>query len=305
MTVDVVLHPTNQVGLPAALAGVPGVKLLAPPDEDGVAEALRSAPILMTRRWREDFLTPALRWVQTLSSGYDLLPVDELRQRGVVLTTASGTHPVVAEHAVGLLLALLRGIDESIRDMATMRWRPHITEELGGRTVVVAGLGAIGQAVVDRLKPFDVRLIGVTRSPGQRRTEVADVRPLSALVSAAAEASVLIVTLPAAPETHHIVSGEVLDALGSGWLVNVGRGPVVDERALVRRLSSGALRGAGLDVTEVEPLPEGSPLWRLPNVIVTPHRAGLAPGYTERMAALLATNLAAYRQDGPWRNRVH
>jgi phosphoglycerate dehydrogenase-like enzyme len=304
MTLDVVLHPTNQPGLPLALADVPGVRLLTPADDDGVTDALRAAPVLLTRRWRDDFLSPALRWVQTLSSGCELFPVEQLRHRDIVLTTASGTHPVVAEHAVGLLLALLRDLNGSIRDMASRHWQPRITDELGGRTVVVAGLGAIGRAVATRLAPFDVRLIGVTRSPERHRAELGDVRPLTDLASATAEASVLIVTLPAARETQHIVSGEVLGALGDGWLINVGRGPVVDEIALVSCLTSGALRGAGLDVMEIEPLPATSPLWRLPNVICTPHRAGLAPGYIERMAALLATNLAAYRGAGRWRNRV-
>jgi phosphoglycerate dehydrogenase-like enzyme len=302
--VDVVLHPLNEEGVPERLRAIPGVRLIAPPDDDGVAAAVRTAAVLVTRRWREDFLTPRLRWVQTLSAGYERFPLDALRARGVVLTSASDVHVVVAEHAIGLLLVLLRDIQGAIEDRAVRRPGPHVAEELGGRTVVVAGLGTIGEAVARRLAGWDVRLIGITRTPARYAGGLADVRPLEALAAACAEASVLFVTAPAAPQTYHLVSAGVLDALGPGWVVNVARGSLVDEEALTTRLRDGRLRGAGLDVTAVEPLPPTSLLWELPNVVCTPHMAGRTPRYPDRVAELLRGNLEAFHGTGRWRNRV-
>jgi D-2-hydroxyacid dehydrogenase (NADP+) len=113
-----------------------------------------------------------------------------------------------------------------------------------------------------------------------------------------------MVALPLAAETRHLVTDAVLDALGAGWVTNVSRGPVIDEAALIERLRDGRLLGAGLDVTETEPLPADSPLWNMSNVVITPHMAGLTPRYGERLAKLLTENLRAYRGQGPWRNRI-
>jgi phosphoglycerate dehydrogenase-like enzyme len=115
---------------------------------------------------------------------------------------------------------------------------------------------------------------------------------------------VLIVALPAAAGTLHLVSSTVLDALAGGWLVNVSRGALVDETALIERLRDGRIAGAGLDVFETEPLPAGSPLWELPNVIVTPHRAGRGTGSGGRLARLLESNLEAFGGGSAWRNRI-
>ena len=289
--------------MPEAIAGLPGVRAICPP-VDGIAEALKEAEVLITYEWREEYLEGRLRWLQSHSAGCDQYPVELLRERGIVLTSARGVHVVCAEHAIGLLLALSRDIHQSIRDMAARSWNLHVAPEIGGRTVVILGLGPIGEAMAHRLQSWDVRLIGVTRNPAAYQGVLEDVRPLSELLAASAEASILMVALPAAPETRHIVSGEVLDALGDGWVVNVSRGSVIDEAAMVARLAAGRLRGAGLDVTEQEPLPAESPLWDLANVVITPHMAGLTPRYGERLAAIVGQNLVAFEGLGPWVNRV-
>jgi D-2-hydroxyacid dehydrogenase (NADP+) len=300
----VVLHPMHQSGVREALEALPEIELVCPENDSEIKDALASDAVLLTYIWRDEYLRPGLRWLQSHSAGYNQYPIDALRQHGVVLTSASGVHIVCAEHAMGLLLALTRDIHIGIRDMPKRRWDTHVAPEVGGRTVVIAGLGAIGEAIARRLAGWDVRLIGVTRSPKSYVGVVKDVRQVDQLAAACAEASILMVALPLAAETRHLVSAEVLDALGQGWITNVSRGSVIDESALIDRLRDGRLLGAGLDVTETEPLAADSPLWDLPNVVITPHMAGLTPRCGERLAELLQHNLRAYRGLGPWKNRI-
>lgn len=302
--ITVALHPSGPIGVRGALAALEGIELVCPSDEQGVVDALRAASVLVTREWRDEYFAPGLRWVQTGSAGHERFPLDGFRRRGIVLAGGRGLHAVVAEHAIGLLLSLTRDIHVAVRAMSSHRWDPHVAEEIGGRTVVLLGLGTIGEGIARRLAQWDVRVIGVTRTPDRYRGAVADMRALGELATACAEASVLFIALPSTTETRHLVSAAVLDALGQGWLVNVSRGALVDEAALIERLRDGRLRGAGLDVVSEEPLPPASPLWSLPNVVLTPHMGGHSPRYGARFAALFEENLRAFRGQGPWRNRI-
>jgi D-2-hydroxyacid dehydrogenase (NADP+) len=303
---SVVLHPASNPGVGAALEALGRIRVICPESPAKVAEALATVEVLVTPRvgWSDRFLVPGLRWVQSQSAGTEGFPLEEFRRRGIAFSTGGGLHVICAEHALALLLALSRDVHVAVRDARDRRWRPHIAQELAGRTVAVAGLGTIGGSIVRRLSGWDVRIIGLTRTPGQHAGLVPDVRPLSQLRAACHESSVLLLALPGDAETRHLVAGPELDALGAGWLVNVSRGSVVDESALAARLISGALLGAGLDVVESEPLPADSPLWGLPNVIITPHMAGRTPRYPERFAVLMAHNLGAYCGEGEWLNRI-
>ncbi len=302
--VTVVVHPGSLPGVPEAFEAIPGVDVVRARSDDEIAAALRTDPVLVSHIWKPEYLQPGLRWIQSHSAGVAQFPQELLRERQIVLTSASGVHVVCAEHAIGLLLALSRDIHTAIKDMPDRRWGARISAEIAGRTVVVLGLGPIGRYIIERLAGWDVRLIGITRSPAAHLDVLADVRPLDQLKAACAEASVLMIALPDAVETHALVSADVLDALGHGYLINISRGAVVDQAAMIDRLSDGRLAGAGLDVMVPEPLPPDSPLWQLPNVIITPHVGGLTPRYGERLAAILADNLRAYHGQGEWRNRV-
>ncbi|MDE3100619.1 MAG: D-2-hydroxyacid dehydrogenase [Chloroflexota bacterium] len=304
MRTRIVVDPSSSFGVREALASLPDVDAVYATDERAVARALEEIPVLVTKLWHDEYLRPGLRWVQTGSAGYERFPIEELRRRGIVLCGGRGLHAVVAEHAIALLLAAMRDIHVSVRRMADRRWEPHVGQELAGRTAVVAGLGTIGEGIARRLGGWDVRLVGVTRTPTSYRGILSDVRPLAELAAACAEASVLFVALPQAPETRGLVSAAVLDALGRGYVVNVARGPLVDEAALVERLTDGRLAGAGLDVVESEPLASSSPLWTLPNVVLTPHMGGSSPRYAGRFAELLSENLRAFHGLGPWRDRI-
>jgi phosphoglycerate dehydrogenase-like enzyme len=308
----VVLNPAGASGVREALERLEGIELVCPGDADGVVRELRNrctgdgSTVHVTTRpgWRNDFLVPGLRWVQSQSAGHETFPLEEFRRRQIILTSGSGLHAICSEHAMAMLLALTRDIHVASRDMTSRRWNHHMAAELGGRTIAIAGLGTIGEAIARRLQGWEVGLIGLTRSPQSYSGIVRDVRPLSALLSACSEASVLMIALPSNLETHHLISGPVLDALGFGYLVNVARGALVDETALIERLTDGRLAGAGLDVVEAEPLADDSPLWKLTNVVLTPHMAGRSPRHGERFAELMAQNLAAFQGTAPWRNRI-
>ncbi|MCB2224617.1 MAG: D-2-hydroxyacid dehydrogenase [Actinobacteria bacterium] len=300
----VVLYPARGSTIADALAAVQGIRL-ATPDAAGVAGALEDAEILVTYPWREEFLVPGLRWVQSVSAGTEQFPLDRFREAGVVLTSARGVHgPQVAEHAIALLLAMTRGIGTAALARRERRWEwPHVTE-IGGKTLGVVGLGAIGEAVAERAAALGMRVIGTRRDPAGYDGAADEVVPAARMLDVFAAADAVVLVLPGGEETRGMIGAAHLDALGAGWLVNVGRGTVVDEDALVAALRDGPLLGAGLDVFATEPLPAGSPLWDLPNVVMTPHVAGASPRYGERLADVFRRNLEAYRGAGEWVNRV-
>lgn len=306
MAVQVVLHPAGVPGLLEELRQTDGIELVEAADNDDVFHALSAREsVLVTYTWQDRFLTEHLRWIQGVGAGYEQYPLDRLDAANVTLTTATGVHVVVAESAIGLLLSLTRTIAHSVRDMLSRQWIPRDGVELAGSTVGILGLGTIGEEVARRLQGWDVELIGFKRDPSSYNGVVDTVYGPDQLLDLCRKCDVLIVTLPGSDETTHLVGAEELEALGSGWLVNVGRGSVVDEQALAVALTDGKLRGAGLDVFEVEPLPDGSPLWGLPNVVITPHSAGNTPRYGERLARIFRTNLHVHTGgDGSWINRV-
>lgn len=306
MSIRVVLHPAEVPGLVEELRNTPGIALVEAADNDAVSAALSAeGSVLVTYTWQERFLTEGLKWVQGVGAGHEQYPVERFDADGVTLTTATGVHVVVAESAVGLLLALMRNIAHSIRDATTHIWQPRDGVELAGSTVGIVGLGTIGEAFAERMQGWDVNLIGCKRDPSKYRGVVEKVYGPDRLLDLCRESDILVVTLPGSVETQHMIGQAQLEALGAGWLVNVGRGSVVDERALVAALVDGELLGAGLDVFEVEPLPNTSPLWDLENVVITPHSAGSTPRYGERLAKIFRHNLNVFAGgDGRWINRV-
>ena len=298
------LHPIHGDGLDTALARVDGIELLTPSDDEEVGDALESvAQVLVTFRWDDRFMVPNLRWIQSISTGVDQFPLDELARHRVVLTSALGAHaPAVADHALALFLALVRGIGRAARGAPARRWVPSPAVEVAGLTVVVLGMGEIGRRIAERLGALSTDVIGVRLHP-DRSTDGHVVGP-DRLLWACRQADAMICALPAGADTEKLIGPAELAALGKGWLVNVGRGSVVDEEALVSALVEKRLLGAALDVTTVEPLPLESPLWDLENVIVTPHMGWVSDRLTPRLAAIVEQNLTAFRGERPWLNRV-
>lgn len=301
--IRVVLHPRHPRGVDDALRAVDGIELVEPEDEDGVAASLETGPVLVTFRWADRFLTESLRWVQSISAGVDQYPLSRLEARGVRLTSARGVHgPAAAEHAFALLLSLTRAVGVSMRDAEHRRWRPRMGVELGGSTMGILGLGSIGEEIASRAVAWGMTVIGTKANPDTYTGVASEVFGPEGTVEVFRRSDAVVSVLPDTPETQGVVNEAAFTAMEGGWFVNVGRGSAVDEDALVEAIDQGHVLGAGLDVFSTEPLPDDSPLWANPRVVITPHTAGLTPEYGPRLADLFRRNLAAFTGSGSWEN---
>jgi phosphoglycerate dehydrogenase-like enzyme len=303
---SVVLHPKLPPGVADFVRSVPGLRLHTPIDDEGVASALQQgAEVLVTYTWRPEFLVPNLKWIAGCGAGFEQYPLASFQAQGVTLTTAAGVHAAcVAEHAFALMLALTRRIGESARNMSLARWVALPGEELGGKKLGIVGLGSIGEGVARRAQGWGLDMVGIKRNPANYEGCLRDVRPPEALPEVCAWADILMLCLPAMPQGRVMIGKTELERLGAGWLINVGRGSLVDEAALADALQRGRLRGAGLDVTQIEPLPAESPLWADPRVVLSAHNAGDSPGFGPRWGKIFAHNLEVLRHGGAWRNAV-
>jgi len=251
-----------------------------------------------------------LRWVQVTSAGVDRLLFDELRRSDVIVTNARGVYSIpIAEQVLAMMLALARQLPTCVREQAAGRWggstvggKPDV---LSGKTCVVLGLGDIGTEVARRAKAFGMEVVGIRRRRAAKPRFVDELVSLRGMRGALARADYLVVALPLTPATHHIVDAEALALMKpTACIFNIGRGALIDEAALVRALQEGRLAGAGLDVFEKEPLPPESPLYRMENVIVTPHSAGRSPANGAKLVSLFCRNLRRYLARKPLLNLV-
>jgi phosphoglycerate dehydrogenase-like enzyme len=240
-------------------------------------------------------------------AGYGHLPMDALRERGVAVTNAAGIHAAsIAEQVLGYLLTFARDLHEGWRRQQNREYRHYQARELGGSTVTVVGLGAIGHAVVQRLQGFDVDTIGVRYTPekGGPTDEVVGFDPED-VHDALARTDYLVLATPLTDTTRDLIDEDAFATLPpESVLVNVARGGVVDTDALVAELRREGIRGAALDVTDPEPLPEDHPLWTFENVLLTPHNAGHTPEHWPRLADIVAENVPKLDGDEALRNRV-
>ncbi|XSC47355.1 D-2-hydroxyacid dehydrogenase [Bradyrhizobium sp. RDT10] len=249
---------------------------------------------------------PRLEWIQALTTGVDPLRTLSLSDR-IIVTSARGVHgPQMSEMAFVHMLALARNVPRMIDNQRHQSWERWPQRLLLGKTVVLVGVGAISEELAVRCKVFGMRVIGVSdaNAAGEGFDEI---RPRSELVSLAAKADFLIVLAAYTPQTRHLISAAVLDALQPhAFLINLSRGPVVDEAALVARLEARRFAGAGLDVFDVEPLPADNPLWCLRNVLITPHLGGMSDSYGDQLLPLVVHNLRAFAAGATeqMRNRI-
>jgi phosphoglycerate dehydrogenase-like enzyme len=269
-------------------------------------------------------LVPELRWVQLHSAGANHLVDTWLWESEITITTSSGIHAsTIAEYVLMMMLAfahhLRRIVDYQVRaEWPTGRWRKFVPQELRDATVGVIGYGSIGRQVGHLARALGMRVLGVHHGGGQSpasyelpelaRDPEAEPERLytpDQLFNALAECDYIVLAVPYTSATHHLINQAALQVMKpSAVLINIARGAVVDELALVRGLREGWIAGAALDVFEEEPLPQESPLWQMDNVIISPHVAGFTPHYDDRATALFAENLRRYVSGEPLLNRV-
>ena len=280
----------------------PDARFLHAESEEAMVRLIPAADVAFTSRLTERAFAAAsaLRWVHSPAAGVGSMLFPAMRSSPVVLSNSRGMNAVaVAEHALMLMLACARRLPEAVRAQAGRRW---IANELSGlpslrgRTLLVVGLGAIGRELAGMASGLGMRVLGTRRETGDPVPEgVSEAHGPSALPALLPRADFVVLAAPLTPETHGMM-GEAELALmkPSAWLVNVARGKLVDEQALVRALEARAIAGAALDVFEHEPLADASPLWTMPGVLLTPHVAGFREEYWEAATALFAANLRRY-----------
>jgi phosphoglycerate dehydrogenase-like enzyme len=240
------------------------------------------------------------------SAGVERAMFPALRERPILLTNAAGVYGIpIAEHALAMMLALSRRMPELIRRQQRREWKSADGDELFESTALVAGLGGIGREIARRCRGLGMRVLATRVHPTNPDPDADRVYPADALHELLPEADWLILAAPATPATRHLIGATELAAMrSSARLINIARGSLMDQPTLVAALQSGALAGAGLDVFETEPLPPESPLWAMPNVIVSPHTSGASPRSLERTLHLFLANLRRYLAGEPLENVV-
>ena len=280
--------------------------------EDRMGEA---DVLVISGLWHDRLLDRAgkLRFIQAVGAGTDQFPLEELTKRGIRLASARGVnYRAVAEHAMALILALSRRLPEARDNQAKRIWRGMIgdlsnrEDELCGKMLMVVGLGQIGGRLAQLAKAFDMRVVGLRRDPAAGRGAADAVHAMGEFKSLLPEADFVALTCPLTKETEKLVDAEALARMKpSAHLVNIARGRVVDEAALVEALAARHIAGAGIDVTVEEPLAPNSPLWGMEHVLVTPHTAGETRRYEDNVIEILRDNLGRlWHGEEPLRNQV-
>ncbi len=250
-------------------------------------------------------LAPRLQWIETPAVGFDQLNGTGVLDGGVAVTTVGGLFaPAVADHVFALLFAMWRRLDEFHAAQQRREWQLREVRELQDATMAIVGLGNIGRAVARAAQAFGMRVIGTRRGSGAVEG-VERVFAREELPALLAEADVVVLAVAGTPETVNLIGANELACMKrDACLINVARGIVVDEAALAAALAAGRLGGAALDVFVREPLPDESPLWTLPNVIVTPHVAVNTPSKLRRSLGHFAENLTHYCAGEALRDRL-
>lgn len=265
--------------------------------------------LVISGLWRNDLLERAskLRFIQSIGAGTDQFSRELLSARGIRLASARGVNArAVSDHAMALILALARRLPEARDNQAKKVWRGMIgdlsqrEDELGGKTLIVVGIGAIGDRLARLGKAFDMRVIGIRRDPANGKGNADAAHGMGDLKALLPEADFVALTCPLTKETENLIDADALRRMKrSAFLVNCARGRCVDEMAVAQALQNRVIAGAGIDVTVEEPLSPNSPLWGMENAFITPHTAGETRQYENNVLDIMQQNL-----DGMWRGET-
>ena len=271
--------------------------------------------VVVSMMWRNEFARIAsnLQFIQSISAGLDQYDRDVLRQHNVRLASAAGVNAqAVAQHAMALILALKRQLHTGRDHQSAKLWRGMISDivaredQLNGKTLLIVGLGRIGSGLAQLAQAFEMRVIATRRDPSAGTQGAHTVYAHDRLAELLPQADVIALTCPLTAQTENLIDAKAISLMKpSATLINVARGRVVDEEALIKALQAGRLAAAGLDVTREEPLPAASPLWTMPNVLITPHTAGETQRYEDAVIDILLENLERmWRGESSLRNQV-
>ncbi len=254
---------------------------------------------------------PRLRWIQAPSAGVEFVAhIPALVQSDIIVTSTRGAHAAsVGEHVFALLLSFTRGIPTALEWQARKHWGRaegyRALAEIAGLTMGIVGFGQLGRGVAQRARAFELNLLAVDAQPGDGQPYVDQVWPPSRLPELLARSDVVVITAPYTEATHHLIDATALATMRpTAYLIAVSRGGIVNEDALATALRDERLAGAALDVAEHEPLPPTSPLWDLPNVLITPHLAGASSAKERRCVEILRENLLRFIRGAPLLNVI-
>ena len=273
-----------------------GLNVVAPPRER-LADELADAEIFYGYHTPEIFReAKRLRWIQSTAAGMDAIIDSQLAARDLMITNASGVHgPQVAEAAWALTLAVARRLPVYFRQQREHVWQCAAHLDLDGAMAGVVGLGGVGRRYARIAAAMGMRVIAVDRHHPSKPDSVQAVWHLDRLAELLGIADVVLISCPYTADTHHLIDAPGLARMKpNAILVNIARGGIVDEVALLEALRAGRIAGAGIDVCETEPLPSDSPLWDAPNLVITPHCAGYSPQRSRRLTAFFCENLQRY-----------
>ena len=298
-------HPAYQFEACYLKRGLSGATFQTWNPEDTVARISRASVFVGSGFWRNEFLdtAPELKYVHVGAVGYDSFDVEAIRARGIRLCNSSGVNRnAVADHGMAMILSFTRQLHSARDRQFKAEWRGMISDiakredELTGKTLLIYGLGAIGGRLARLAQAFDMRVVGIKRDTAEAPDNVDAVHGPDAFLEVLAEADVVALTCPLTDRTRGLIDETALAAMkDTAYLINLSRGPVVDEQALVSALAERRIAGAGLDVFDPEPLPATSKLWGFETVIITPHTGGETQAYEENVIDLLAENLNRLR----------
>ena len=252
-------------------------------------------------------LLPKAKWLHSFSAGVDKILSPEVAKSKIILTNSSGVHATpIAEMILAYCLMFARGFTTTIGEQRAHEWhKNYSTGEFCGSSVLIVGLGAIGTETARLAHAFGAHVLAVARNRKKKAAFVERFETADMLDELLPEADYVVITLPHTEETHHLFDKKKFEFMRPNAIViNIGRGGIINEKDLIEALQTKKIAGTGLDVFEKEPLPPDSPLWDMPNVIITPHHSGLSLRYMDRAVKILCKNLTAYLKGEPLPNEV-
>ena len=280
--------------------------------QEGIPQEILNADVFIGHSkvhplpWAEVVHRGRLRWIQSSAAGLDHCLAPEVIESEIRVTSASGLFAdQVAEQTMALLFGLIRSQPVFFRAQQTKQYIRRPTGDLRGKTVGIVGFGGNGRRIAEVLAPWEVRLVATDRFPDDPPDRLDALWESDQLPQLLSCSDIVILCVPLNAQTHHLIGAEQLRAMPTGGLlINVARGPVVDEAALIEALCSGHLGAAGLDVAEVEPLPPDSPLWEMPQVMITPHVGAQSARRVDDTTDLVCENLRRFQNGEPLINEV-